>query len=179
MGSNSSELMNKIEMNETHDFISIDKDPTQKVLGITWDIKNNEIIFDFNDLVAECSTRITTKRSTLNISSKIFDPPGLSPITIQLKLSFQLICSNKIPQDQEIPDSISEKWLKLVQQLQTLNKLVIPRQNIKVIKYEVLSIKLHRFCDSSLRAYGGLVYLRVVLYHCCLVKRRLLQRIVF
>ena len=33
--SNSSELMNKIEMNEAHDFIPIDKNPTRMVLGIT------------------------------------------------------------------------------------------------------------------------------------------------
>ena len=44
--SNSSDLMYTIEMNETHDFIPIDKNPTRKVLEITWDIK-----CDFNDLV--------------------------------------------------------------------------------------------------------------------------------
>ena len=42
-------MQNLIQMNEIHDFISIDKNPTRKVLGITWDIKNYEIIFDFND----------------------------------------------------------------------------------------------------------------------------------
>ena len=111
--SNSSELMNKIKMNETHNFIPIDKNSTRKVLGITWDIKSDEIIFDFSDLVAEAFERIITKRSILSISSKLFDPLGLlSPITIQLKLLFQLICSNKIPWHQEIPDSISDKWLK-------------------------------------------------------------------
>ena len=51
--SNSSKLMNKIEMNETHDFTPIDKNSTRKVLGITWDIKRDEIIFDLSDLVAE------------------------------------------------------------------------------------------------------------------------------
>ena len=49
--SNSSELMKKIEMNETHDFTPIGKNSTRKVLGITWGIKSDEIIFDFNDLV--------------------------------------------------------------------------------------------------------------------------------
>ena len=68
-----------------------------------------------------------------------------------------------------MPDSISDKWLKLVCQLRTLNKLVIPRQNIKVIKDEILSIELHGFCDSSLRAYGSLVYLRVLTLNGCFV----------
>ena len=137
--SNSSELMNKIEMNETHDFTLTDKNSMRKVLGITWDIKSDEIIFDFSDLVAEAFERITTKISIPSIiSSKLFDPLALlSPITIQSKLLFQLNCSDKIPRDQEIPDSISDKCLKLVRQLRTLNKLVIPRQNIKVIKDEI------------------------------------------
>ena len=86
---NSAELMNKIEMNETHDFIPNDKNLTRKVLGITWDIKNDEIIFDVNDLVAEAFKIITTKRSILSNGSKIFDRLSLfSPITIQLKLLF-------------------------------------------------------------------------------------------
>ena len=68
-----------------------------------------------------------------------------------------------------MPDSISDKWLKLVCQLRTLNKLVIPRQNIKVLKDEILSIELHGFCDSSLRAYGSLVYLRVLILNGCFV----------
>ena len=88
------------------------------------------------------------------MKNKLFDPLGLlSPIMIQLKLLFQLICFDKLPWNQEMPDSISDKCLKLVCQLRTLNRLVIPRQNIKVIKDEILSIELHGFCDSSLRAY--------------------------
>ena len=34
--SNTSELMKKIEMNETHDFTPIGKNSTRKVLGITY-----------------------------------------------------------------------------------------------------------------------------------------------
>ena len=76
------------------------------VLGIIWDIKNNEMI-DFSDLAAKAFKIITTKKSILSITSKIFDSLGfLSPITIQLKLLFQIICSDKILWDQEVPDSI-------------------------------------------------------------------------
>ena len=58
-------------MNETHDFTPIDKNSTRKVLGITWDIKSDEIIFDFSDLVAEAFERIITKRSISSISMSI------------------------------------------------------------------------------------------------------------
>ena len=50
-----------------------------------------------------------------------------------------------------------------------MNKIVIPRQNIKVINDEILSIELHGFCDSSLRAYVSLVYLRVLTLNGCFV----------
>ena len=106
----------------------------------------------------------------MSVSSKLFDPLGLlSPITIQLKLLFQLICSDRISWDQEIRDSISDKWLKLLRQLRTLNKLVILRQNIKVIKDKILSIELHGFCDCFVRAYGSLVYLRILTLNGCFV----------
>ena len=106
----------------------------------------------------------------MSISSKIIVPIGLlPPITTQLKLLFQLICSNNTPWDQEILYSISHKWLKLVRQLWILNKLLIPRQNINVIKDQVLRIELHEFYDSSLRVFGGLVYLRVVSLSGCFV----------
>ena len=48
-----------------HDFTPIDKNSTRKVLGLIWDIKIDEIIFDFNDLVAEAFGKITTKRLIL------------------------------------------------------------------------------------------------------------------
>ena len=114
--------------------------------------------------------KLLTKRSILSISSKIIVPIGLlPPITTWLKLLFQLICSNKTPWDQEILYSICHKWLKLVRQLWILNKLLIPRQNINVIKDQVLRIELHEFYDSSLRVFGGLVYLRVVSLSGCFV----------
>ena len=87
------------------------KKSRQKILGKTWYIKSDELIFNFNDLFAEAFKRITTKRSILSISSKIFDLLSLlSPVTIQLKLLFQLTYSGKMPWDQEIRDSISDKW---------------------------------------------------------------------
>ena len=62
--SNSSELMNKIEINEKHGFINIEK-----------------IIFDLHNLFAEVFKRVPTKRWILSISSKILDRLGLlSPI---------------------------------------------------------------------------------------------------
>ena len=40
-------------MNETHEFISFEKKSTEKILGKTWGIKHDEIVFNINDLVAK------------------------------------------------------------------------------------------------------------------------------
>ena len=106
--------------------------------------------------------------------SKILDRKYLSHLVcchnyhrIKVTISINLVRQNTV--GSRIPDSISDKWLKLVRQLRTLNKLVIPRQNIMVIKDEILSIELHAFCDSSIRVYGSLAYLRGITLHGCFV----------
>ena len=43
--------MNKIKIDETRIFTSNDKISTRKVLGTTRDIKKDEIVLNFNDLV--------------------------------------------------------------------------------------------------------------------------------
>ena len=45
--------------------------------------------------------------------------------------------------------------MKLIYQLQILNKLVTPRQSNKVTMDEILSVKLDQFCNSCLMRYGG------------------------
>lgn len=110
LASNSPESMNKIKIDETHNFTSNDENPTRNVLETVWDIKKDEIVFDFNDLVDEGFKRLITKRSILSISPKIFNRLGLlSLIAIQLKLLFQLIYTEKIQWDQKFPGSIFNK----------------------------------------------------------------------
>ena len=96
--SNSVELINKINRKENVSCSdsSNKSNYTRKVLGITWDLAADTIIFYFDELVSEVFSLPMTKRSILKISGKIFDPLGLtSPITIQ----FKMICTNKFNWD--------------------------------------------------------------------------------
>ena len=155
--------MNKIKKDENTDCTLNESNHTKKVLGLYWDLKKDEIIFYFDELVNEAFTLPMTKRSILKISAKIFDPIGLiSPITIQFKMLFQIICTNKFKWDDILPDDILKKWIMLLEKLKTLHKLVIPRGILKNIKEnDVLKCEIHGFCDSSLKAYCGIVYLKV------------------
>ena len=48
----------------------------KKVLGLTWDISKDSIIFYFEQLLNEAFDLPMTKRSILSISAKIYDPWG-------------------------------------------------------------------------------------------------------
>ena len=48
-----------------------------------------------------------TKSVILKLSAKISDPLGLtSPITIQFKMLFQIICTNKFNWDDPLPNNL-------------------------------------------------------------------------
>ena len=113
-----------------------------------------------------------TKRSILKISGKIFDPLGLtSPITIQFKMLFQTICTNKFNWDNPLPNDLLKEWINLLEKLRTLDTLVIPRAILKDInENEVLRCEMHGFCDSSLKAYSAMVYLKVLTKEKCFVR---------
>ena len=100
--SNSVELMNKINRDENISCSdsSNESSHTRRVLGIKWDLAADTIIIYFDELVNEAFLLPITKRSILKISAKIFDPLGLtSPITIQFKMLFQIICTSKFNWD--------------------------------------------------------------------------------
>ena len=71
----------------------IDYKPTNdyhKVLGLNWDYKNDEFIFEFSQIILEANKLAPTKRSVLKITGMFFDPLGLIlPIIIQSKLIFK------------------------------------------------------------------------------------------
>ena len=70
-----------------------------------------------------------------------------------------------------MPNDLLKERIDLLEKLRTLDKLVIPRATLKEIKEnEVLRCKMHSFCDSSLKAYLVMVYLKVLTKEKCLVR---------
>ncbi|XP_067047620.1 uncharacterized protein [Acropora muricata] len=99
-----------------------------KVLGVNWNTKADEFLFNFTELVKFANTLPVTKRSLLKISAKVFDPLGfLSPYVIQLKCMFQELCAEKIDWDQELHGNWLSKWTSFLSELESLNKVRIPR----------------------------------------------------
>ncbi|XP_078374406.1 uncharacterized protein LOC144657946 [Oculina patagonica] len=135
-------------------------DKLVKVLGVNWNTKGDEFLFNFTELIKLANTLSVTKRSLLKISAKIFDPLGfLSPYVIRLKVMFQELCAEKIDWDQELHGNWLSKWNLFLSELESLNKIRIPRYYF-IANAKPNSIELHGFSDASKQAYAAVVYLR-------------------
>ena len=89
-----------------------------KVLGLNWDYKNDEFIFEFSQIILEANKLAPTKRSILKITRMFFDPLGLIlPIIIQSKLIFQKVWVAKFSWDSLLSTECRELWDKFLYEL--------------------------------------------------------------
>ena len=132
----------------------------RKVLGLNWDTGADDFIFDFENICRTAEKLDVTKRNILRIAAMFFDPLGLiSPITLQPKLIFRELCRNKLEWDEVINDKNNiKKWTKFLRDLGQFRLINAPRH---VLCCEGRDVKLHGFSDSSGKAYGGSVIVRV------------------
>ena len=164
---NSSEKSRKTFTSKSVDFTQDDESYTKsmvgpadnqddkfvKVLGVNWNTKADEFLFNFTELVKFANTLPVMKRSLLNFSAKVFDPLGfLSPYVIQLKCMFQELCAEKIDWDRKLQGDWLSKWTSFLSELESLNKVRIPRCYF-ITTSKPISVQLHGFGDASKHAY--------------------------
>jgi len=131
-----------------------------KVLGVNWNTKAGEFLFNFTELVKFANTLPVKKRSVLKITAKVFDPLGfLIPYVIQLKCMFQELCTKKIDWDQELHGNWLAKWTLFNDSSSDRNKVRIPRCYF-ITTSKPNSVQLHGFSDASKQAYATVAYLR-------------------
>ena len=105
----SDELTN-CKSDETIYVLKIDQTPKNPGLNLTDALEDNNVNvesdkFHFDPTrLMECSASLPpTKRSVLKVSAKIFDPVGiLTPLTINLKCLFQILCTDHVDWDTEL-----------------------------------------------------------------------------
>ena len=181
-GSNSEELIRIIEENEKCDVKSnvcssvIEEDQTfarysignqesvsdeRTVLGLSWDNKNDEFEFSFNNLIGLASELPVTKRSVLSVAGRIYDPLGvISPVVIPIKVLFQQICRRKGHWDQELDDDHALIWKKWISELRKAHEISLPPCYFISASESVYSAQLHAFSDGSKHAFASTIYLR-------------------
>ena len=102
-----------------------------------------------------------TKRHVISEVSRIYDPLGLvTPVVFCGKVFLQKLWTTELGWDDTLPQSLCQEWEEIVQILQQLSKLQIPRfvsQKDANVSYQILT-----FCDASAKSYAAAVYLRVV-----------------
>ncbi|XP_026828139.1 uncharacterized protein LOC113562571 [Ooceraea biroi] len=125
-------------------------------LGLKW--HPHEDCFSFSEPQMWAGT--ITKRSTLSLTAKLFDPLGwLAPATVRAKIMIQSAWLLRIDWDAPLPEEDARRWLGFQEDLPRLSNIRVPRW-LSVGDVEC-RLELHGFSDASERAYAAAVYLRV------------------
>ena len=160
--SNSPELMKSIPKEEwgrsfTTLDISMEDLPTERTLGVLWDIESDCLRVDI-----QIRDHPKTKRGVLSTLSTVYDPLGfVSPYVLSARRLFQELCKQEKGWDESLPRYIEKQWGRWLDDLPVIKELNIPRC-IMPDKSTVKEVQLHHFCDASQYGYGAVAYLLTV-----------------
>ena len=156
--SNSKEVLASIPESERAPSIqnlTLDELPTERTLGVQWNIERDEIEF-----TPKVKAKPTTKRGVLSTVSSLYDPLGLvSPVILTARIFYQQLCRDKYEWDQEIDIKIAQRWEEWLQTLPALTSISIPRC-YRPPSSQPVRAELHHFSDASESGYGAVSYLR-------------------
>ncbi|GBN75964.1 hypothetical protein AVEN_139256-1 [Araneus ventricosus] len=129
-----------------------------EVLGVKWN--TDEDTFQMNDKdINQNLLKPATKRLLLKSVAKFYDPLGLFAPTILVgKILFQDTWLSGVQWDEILPPNIAKQWNKWISELSSLNDTSIPRW---IGLSPSSDYSLHIFCDSSERAFGAVLYIRI------------------
>ena len=160
--SNSPELMTSIPKDRwgksfsTLD-VSLEKLPTERALGMLWDIESDCFRFDI-----QVKDNPRTKRGVLSTLSTVYDPLGcVSPFVLRARRLFQQLCRLEKGWDESLPRDLEEQWGRWLNDLPIIGEFKVPRCVVPKDK-PLRTAQLHHFCDASEYGYGAVSYLRTV-----------------
>ena len=138
--------------------LDLDEYPTERVLGVLWDIKLDAFRFQ---VTADKNPQ--TRREILSVTSSIFDPLGwIAPFTLRARLILQRLCRDKVEWDDTVQASVLLDWKQWYQETNLLDNLCIIRCWQKEDYRNLSVIELHHFSDASETGHGACSYLRTV-----------------
>ncbi|GBM47722.1 hypothetical protein AVEN_16318-1 [Araneus ventricosus] len=135
-----------------------------KVLGVSWNKREDSLYFDVQNLVTFLSSRVNSKRCLLQAIGRIFDPVGfLCPFVLRVKLLMQEIWKLSLDWDDDLPERLSLAWNRWCNEVPGLGELRIPRYLFSnMFNVGITKIELHCFSDASQKAYATVAYLRIL-----------------
>uniref|UniRef100_A0A914LJ84 Integrase catalytic domain-containing protein n=1 Tax=Meloidogyne incognita TaxID=6306 RepID=A0A914LJ84_MELIC len=127
--------------------------PINKFLGLKWDTRKDQFVFDFPQLPSGHPTR----RMIFSVVHSIFDPAGLiSPCLLRAKLFAQGLWQESITWDSLLSEELVMEWKNITNAWmdQTIH---VPRRCTQGAER---TCQLHIFSDASTLAFATAVYLR-------------------
>lgn len=138
---------------------TVDKDTTVSLLGLLWSTSTDTITFPPKQFLVTTEGQPVTKRTVLQVASKIYDTLGfLSPVTIQAKIFLQGLWQSGIDWDKPIHQDHQKTWIQIAKDLQEAANITIPRCYFTPPSNQ--PTELHVFSDASMKAYGAVAFLR-------------------
>ena len=142
--------------------LGVSNDPeSTKVLGVLWDVVQDNLVFDIGQVAESMEPLEPTKRNLVSITAKFFDPLGVvCPVIIPFKMLCQQLCIAKVGWDDPLKDELLERWSQLLSILRGAKPISIPRC-VYNQRANPKTARLVGFCDASSKAYAAVVYLRL------------------
>lgn len=138
--------------------LSMDVLPTERTLGIKWNVETDCFQFTLN-----MADKPLTKRGVLSGVASIFDPLGfVAPFVLSGKTILQSCCKEKLGWDDALPEKLRNAWKSWQTELRDLAQVNIPRCITSDDLTGTIRQELHHFGDASTAGYGACTYLREV-----------------
>lgn len=130
------------------------------VLESTWNVETDEFHFQLSEIITLEKSLPLTKRTFLQVSSKIFDPLGIpSPFTIVLKVAFQSFCVEGLDWDEELQNPYRKLWNSFLNDITQLERIRVPRCYFNT-STNPTNKQFHSFSDASKKTFAAVTYLR-------------------
>ncbi len=131
-----------------------------KALGLRWNSVDDTLSVSVSTLPLDS---LATKRSVCSAIARTFDVMGwYTPAILPAKLLLQELWNYQLAWDDPLPDDLQHRWRCWAADLDRLNQHTIPHYtgcSTEKIRHR----SLHGFSDASSKAYGCVIYLRIVL----------------
>ena len=143
--------------------------PTEKALGIHWNIEKGKLSFDVN-----FKDKPYTKCGMISMASSIYYPLALVFLfVLEGRQIIQMLFLSQLAWDDPVDEDIQEKWIKWKLSLKKLQEIKLNRCYKPKGFGKVVSCSLHYFPDAAESGYGQATYLRLAdiagKVHCSLV----------
>lgn len=128
------------------------------ILGLKWDPSTDTLTLTSSK--DKPKQQLVTKRSVLQVSSKVYDPVGLlSPVTIRAKLLIQELWQQQLEWDEPLSPELSSRWHEIAASIREAATITFPRRFFPNSEAQPTVPYLHVFADASPKAYGAVSYI--------------------